>query len=83
MSNKLIAIASLSLLTLSGCAQPEYLSSDFGNAVRQNMAVQVVNPTPPVSSKAPEMEGSRAAAAHDRYEAVPPKELAPEITTKK
>lgn len=82
MSNKFIAMAGLSLLVLGGCAPPDSLSPDFGNSVRHNMAAQVVNPTPRASTAAPEMDGGRAALAHQRYQVGRVKEPKPESTRK-
>src|SRR5690348_7864485 len=39
----------------------------FGNAVQNNMAVQIVNPVPPVATAAPDYNGKRAETAIERY----------------
>lgn len=55
------------LLPLAACADPHQpLSPDFGNAVRQNIAVQVVNPNPGASGD-PTWYGDPAAGSVDRY----------------
>ena len=41
----------------------------FGNAVQNNMAVQIVNPVPPVATAAPDFTGKRAETAIERYRA--------------
>jgi hypothetical protein len=41
----------------------------FGNAVQNNMAVQIVNPVPPVATAAPDYNGKRAETAIERYRA--------------
>jgi hypothetical protein len=46
-----------------------------GNAVQNNMAVQVINPVPPVATAAPDYNGKRAESAIQRYRAgavIPP-----------
>lgn len=57
----------LAVLALAGCAAPATLDPAFGNAIRQNMAVQIVNPDPDYSEDAVS-SGPRAAAAIDRYD---------------
>jgi hypothetical protein len=45
------------------------LGFDFGNAIRQNEAVQAIGTRPAVSGEpAPSLDGRRAAAAMDRYQ---------------
>ena len=47
----------------------------FGNAVQNNMAVQIINPVPPVATAAPDYNGKRAESAIQRYRAgtvIPP-----------
>lgn len=82
MNNKIFTMVGLSLLVLGGCAQPETLSSDFGDAVRHNMAAQVVNPAPRHSTAPPEMDGGRAAIARGRYQAGMVKEPKADSTRK-
>lgn len=57
----------LAALALAACADPhEPLSRDFGNAVRANMAAQVVNPNPtPVGTI--DTNGQRLGTTIDRY----------------
>ncbi len=65
------------LAALSGCAggatdeRPAAgpLGADFGNAVRHNAAVQIVDPEPMnLDGSPPPMDGRRAAAAMGRYQ---------------
>lgn len=45
------------------------LSLDFGNAIRHNEALQVIDPRPPAADEqAPALDGKRAAAAMARYQ---------------
>lgn len=45
------------------------LSPDFGNAIRHNEAVQVIDPEPATTDdQAPALDGRRAAAAVARYQ---------------
>ena len=39
----------------------------FGNAVPNNMAVQIINPVPPTTTAAPDYTGRRAVSATERY----------------
>jgi len=39
----------------------------FGNAVQNNMAVQIINPVPPAATVAPDYNGKRAQSAIERY----------------
>jgi type IV pilus biogenesis protein CpaD/CtpE len=57
----------LTVLALAACADPhEPLSRDFGNAVRANIAAQVVNPNPtPVGTI--DTNGQRMGTTIDRY----------------
>jgi type IV pilus biogenesis protein CpaD/CtpE len=41
----------------------------FGNAVQNNMAVQIINPVPPAATAAPDFNGKRAESAIERYRA--------------
>jgi len=51
-------------LTAAGCTPTD---ATFGNAVRQTMAAQVVNPDPQYEDTIPTTEGATAAKAVDRY----------------
>lgn len=45
------------------------LSPDFGNAIRHNEAVQIIDPEPaPADVQAPTLDGRRAASAMARYQ---------------
>ena len=48
----------------AGCTPTD---ATFGNAVRQTMAAQVVNPDPQYDTPLPTTEAAKAAAAVDRY----------------
>ena len=68
------------LLALAACGHPDFgpEAADFGNSVKQNIAVQTVNPEPELAQTLPEMDGTRAAIAIGRYQAdkvKPPREL--------
>lgn len=70
LSRHTLALA-LVLPLAAGCGTQAYepLSADFGNSVRHNMMMQVVNPDPPAATEgAPTGSGSRAALAYSRYE---------------
>ena len=41
----------------------------FGNAVQNNLAVQIINPVPPAATVAPDYNGKRAESAIQRYRA--------------
>ncbi len=61
-------IRSLSIalpLMLAACAQPATLGHDYGNAVRHNMSVHIINPEP--SAEPPVHDGARAGHAIERY----------------
>ena len=52
----------------AGCDNATPLNKDFGNAVRHNMAVQIINPSPDYTGLGPpRMDGVRAAGALERY----------------
>jgi hypothetical protein len=64
------ALPILLLAGLGGCVYNphEYLSGDFGESVRANIASQVVNPVPVQSSRPPGNNGVRMDSAFDRYQ---------------
>jgi hypothetical protein len=58
----------LPLFALAGCADPhEALNTDFGNAVKSNMAAQIINPGPNVTVQAASSDGRRINDAMERY----------------
>jgi hypothetical protein len=64
-------VAAVGVLALSACdTQPKkVLSPDFGNSVRHNMAVQIINPDAgDEQPEATDLSGPRAKGAMDRYE---------------
>ena len=69
---------------LAGCAYPSYEDSNtqypgFGDAVRQNNAVMIIDPNPAGAQVTDiDMDGARAGLAIDRYrtgKVIPPKPL--------
>jgi len=52
----------------TGCQAPRPVGRDFGNAVRHNMSVHIINPAPDYTGRpAPGLDGIRAAGALERY----------------
>ncbi|SOD93490.1 hypothetical protein [Caenispirillum bisanense] len=75
------AVAALAALTACQPADAP-LSRDFGNAVRQNMAVHIINPDPAYPPGAlPVSSGRRTGLAVERYQTGATLPLAPEATT--
>jgi type IV pilus biogenesis protein CpaD/CtpE len=68
---KLILIAAVAPIALVACENPTQpkptLSPAFGDAVRHNMAVQILNPDGYADLSPPPMDGTRAAGAVERY----------------
>ena len=64
MIRTIFALASL--VVLSGCALGPY-SPDFGDATRNNVAVQSVQPVPPPAAQPVPGNGAVAALAQERY----------------
>lgn len=57
------------LLAMAACVAPDETPTAFGDAVRHNMAVQLVNPAPPAAAaELPENDGARAGRAMQRYQ---------------
>lgn len=55
---------------LTGCSTTDRIGLnhvEFGNAVKQNIAAQSVNPNAPIDDSAIEANGERAALAQTRY----------------
>lgn len=71
----LIVAAALATLALAGCdgnnpfRSKQVLHPSFGDAVRHNMAVQIINPDGHPDLTPPAMDGARAADAVERYRA--------------
>ncbi len=61
------ACGSMSLLGACESEHAEALSPGFGNAVRHNIAVQVVNPDPQPVTEPSGLDGRRAVEAYERY----------------
>ncbi|WP_193370759.1 hypothetical protein [Pelagibius marinus] len=55
---------------LVACTPQEKIHPSFGNAVRHNMSIHIINPTPEYSAaqQIPELDGPRAAGAQGRYD---------------
>ena len=73
------------LVSLSGCdTNKGPIHADFGNSVHHNMSAQIVNPRiAKPGTKAPEMEGTRAFKAIDRYQRGDVEKLNLEATSSK
>lgn len=77
MKGRLLLLPVLASATLAACvgdltednAATRPLGLDFGNAIRHNEAVQVIDPGPAaIDEQAPALDGRRAAAAMARYQ---------------
>ncbi len=64
MNTDYIVLAIIAAVLLVGCTPTD---ATFGNAVRQTMAAQVVNPDPQYDNPVPTTEAAKAGAAVDRY----------------
>ena len=55
---------------LAACTPQENLHPDFGNSVRHNMSVHIINPAPSYGTgqQVPELDGPRAADGQKRYD---------------
>jgi len=68
MTHKLTSFAVLALLA-SGCTTPSgQPDAAFGEAVKRNIAAQVVNPDAPVGDARIATDGQRAAVAQKHYQ---------------
>lgn len=71
---------------LAACTPQEKLHPDFGNSVRHNMSVHIINPAPSYGAgqQVPELDGPRAAGSQQRYddgEVIQPERLRTSGTT--
>jgi len=69
---KTLFVVVLVPIALAACENPPdkprtTLSPSFGDAVRHNMAVQIINPEGSQDFTPPPMDGARAASAVERY----------------
>lgn len=64
MNTEQLALALVLGMLAVGCTPTD---ATFGNAVRQTMAAQVVNPEPEYESHLPITDGAKGAAAVERY----------------
>ncbi|WP_374575611.1 hypothetical protein [Phenylobacterium sp.] len=64
-----LLVAGVAGLGLSGCVTaPEHLTSDFGVALRQDLAAQIADPDARYTGDpAPGSDGARVGLAQDRY----------------
>ena len=59
----------LTVALLSACQDPNALHPSFGNAVRHNMAMHIINPEPlPSDTPVSGVMGTRVKGGIDRYE---------------
>ena len=66
-----ILLATAGVIALAGCQTEPRLANhpSFGNSVRHNMAVHIINPRPAMAAtEATDLDGHRAAGAIGRYE---------------
>ena len=57
------------LFAVAACQHLAPLGRDYSNAVNHNLSVQVIDPAPNLEGKGiPDMEGTRASGAVDRYD---------------
>lgn len=68
---KVLVVAALAPISLAACENPAkpklMLNPAFGDAVRHNMAVQIINPDGHPDLTAPPMDGARGTLAIERY----------------
>ena len=56
------------LFAVAACQHLEPLGRDYGNAYNHNLSLQVIDPAPNLEGKEiPDMEGTRASGAMERY----------------
>lgn len=83
MPKTAILFVAVALPALHACAEPQnrvHLHPTFGDAVRQNIAAHVINPTPGDVSLPPIHSGSRIAIATERYRTDQSKVIVPVVT---
>jgi hypothetical protein len=57
------------LLVVAACNHTQPLGKDFGNSVHHNMSMHIINPAPDLEGReVPDMEGTTASGAVERYE---------------
>lgn len=83
MRTRLVLSATLTIVIAgtAGCQNREPIGQGFGESVRYNMSMQIVDPQPR-SADAPDLLGARAAGAMKRYEEDKVKDLRIEKTSK-
>lgn len=67
---RVFKLSSLILVLVAGaCTNQKPISPDFGNSVRHNMAMHIINPAPDYAGQPQQgMDGVRAALAMERYQ---------------
>ena len=69
MTKTYLLMTAAAALLLSGCEARTPLNDEFGNAVEQNLSLQIVDPDPVyIAPESPDFNGIRASGAIDRYE---------------
>ena len=85
MKSKIIIVATIAVLSVTGCGQNanKPIGDGFGDSVRYNMAIQTVNPHRTYSDDKPTgLSGPRAAGAIGRYDKGDVRSLKIESTSK-
>lgn len=84
-TSKQLVVACVALLALAACENPTIskptLHPAFGDAVRHNMAVQILNPDGNPDLSPSPLDGARAAEAIERYRAGKTKEVVQQRTS--
>ncbi len=69
MKQSTMLLAVILLWAPTGCQNTQPLGRDFGNAVRHNMSVHIINPAPDYAGReTPGLDGIRAAGVLERYQ---------------
>ncbi len=78
------AILTVAAVTIAGCGNQEPLGHGFGDSVRHNMAVHIINPRPNYDVDSLDgLSGPRAAGVIGRYESDKVEDLKIEKTSNK
>ncbi len=85
MTRTITVVSGVLILSLAACQQNRGpLGPDFGDSVRHNNSVHIINPRPEYAGReVPGMSGVRAAGAMSRYEKGETADLKIESTSKK
>ena len=75
MKTAITAVSFVVLVFVAGCEQAQHYSNkqplgrDYGNSVPHNMSMHIIDPAPSLEGReVPDMEGTRAAGAIERYD---------------